>query len=220
MKALEQRGFSIIIKAGDRISNVYVVINNIEQKIILSEKMKQIISPNYNSNNHWTNKYELIPSGIFKLEIDEVYNPYEIDTKAVRDTQTLKLENRLNEFIVALLKGSVAKKKREEYFEEVRIKREKKEEERRQLLNLIKAEKKKLENLMDNVKMYYKMRLYIRAFEEDYVNKYGKVESGSETESWIKWAYNQADRVDPLKESQPSVLDKINQFNTWEWEIS
>lgn len=36
----------------------------------------------------------------------------------------------------------------------------------------------------------------------------GKRDLDQETQSWIKWASDQADRLDPLKENPPSILDK------------
>jgi hypothetical protein len=59
---------------------------------------------------------------------------------------------------------------------------------------------------MNNIQDYYKsyqMRPYIEAVESEYVKKNGEIISGSDTEKWIKWANDQADRVDPLKDSPP-----------------
>jgi len=60
------------------------------------------------------------------------------------------------------------------------------------------------------------MRLYIKAFEEDYIMRNGMIRGNSETEKWIKWANEQADREDPFKDSPPSVLDLVNKFSSWE----
>jgi hypothetical protein len=219
MKELEKRGYTIITKKVDREKNTYVVINGVELKIILSEKLNRILSKDYGTKNFWSNKYEFIPSGILKLEIDESFHQYETDIRSVRDTITLKLEDRLNEFVIALLKGSEAKKKSEEYFEKERIKRQKEEEERRTLLNEIKAEKKKCEELWKSVNDYYRcyqIRLYIKAVEDNYRHQHGEIMNGSNIEQWLKWANDQADRIDPLKDSPPSVLDQVSRFSSWE----
>ncbi|MDQ7818057.1 MAG: hypothetical protein RDU14_13600 [Melioribacteraceae bacterium] len=219
IKALETRGYAVITKTAERGKDTFIVINGSELKIILSEKLKQTPAKEYDVNRLWNNKFENIPSGILKLEIDEYFSPYETETKAVRDTPTQKLEDRLNEFIIALLKGSEAKKKREEFFEQERIKAQKEEGKRQALLHEIKNEKKKLEKFLDNIKTYYQsyqMRLYIKAVEDDFVKKNGEILIGSDIEKWIKWANDQADRVDPLKDSPPSVLDNANKFSSWE----
>ncbi len=36
----------------------------------------------------------------------------------------------------------------------------------------------------------------------------GPVEPGSELAKWIEWAHQQADRLDPLCPSPPSILDE------------
>ena len=49
--------------------------------------------------------------------------------------------------------------------------------------------------------------LYIDAVIEKHVKEHCNIKPDSEMAKWVKWANEQADRLDPLKESPPSVLD-------------
>ena len=39
-------------------------------------------------------------------------------------------------------------------------------------------------------------------------DKRGPIKDGSEADQWIQWAVCQADRMDPLIENPPSVIDE------------
>jgi hypothetical protein len=50
------------------------------------------------------------------------------------------------------------------------------------------------------------IREYLSAIREHAAAK-GGIEAGSELDCWLTWAAAQADRLDPLAPSPPSVLD-------------
>jgi hypothetical protein len=52
------------------------------------------------------------------------------------------------------------------------------------------------------------LRAYIQAVEERAIREHGRIEEGSELDCWLKWARQQADRLDPLTPSPPSILDE------------
>lgn len=41
------------------------------------------------------------------------------------------------------------------------------------------------------------------------------IEDCSDMAKWLKWAYDQADRLDSLRESPPSILDKPKLASYW-----
>lgn len=88
-----------------------------------------------------------------------------------------------------------------------------------ELVQLHEQEKAKLEKLYTDSSQWYKsqkLRSYIEAVRQKAVQADGKILPGSELEDWIKWAHQQADRMDPLVESPHSILDeKIPNF--WNW---
>ena len=53
-----------------------------------------------------------------------------------------------------------------------------------------------------------RIRKYIEVVKQAAVSKYGVIASGSELDEWLIWAARQADRLDPLVESPPSILDE------------
>jgi hypothetical protein len=50
------------------------------------------------------------------------------------------------------------------------------------------------------------IRLFVSAYKEMVVKKKGEIEPGSESDKWITWANNQADRLDPPVEIPPSIM--------------
>jgi hypothetical protein len=54
---------------------------------------------------------------------------------------------------------------------------------------------------------------YIDKATTDFLQKNGTLTD--EFKAWIKWANDQADRLDPLKESPPSILDEDIKKNYW-----
>lgn len=63
------------------------------------------------------------------------------------------------------------------------------------------------------------LRRFIEAVKQKHLDNSESLEPGSEVSQWIAWAMQQADRVDPLCESPPSILDeKIpEEPKRWSW---
>ncbi len=58
------------------------------------------------------------------------------------------------------------------------------------------------------------VRAYIEAVKQAAIQKYGFINTGNELDNWLRWATQQADRLDPLAESPPSILDDwVNYLN-------
>ena len=55
-------------------------------------------------------------------------------------------------------------------------------------------------------------RAYIAAVRQDAVTRGLDVGDESEKGKWLQWATKQADRLDPFKESPPSILDDADKF--------
>lgn len=49
---------------------------------------------------------------------------------------------------------------------------------------------------------------YVEAVRSAAIQRLGKIQPGSELEQWLSWATQHADRIDPLVESPPSILDE------------
>jgi hypothetical protein len=84
-------------------------------------------------------------------------------------------------------------------------------EERARLEASIKTEQSKANALRNAAARWSRaeqIRLFICAAREAAVQNGQSVEQGSPFGDWVTWAEQQADRLDPLKESPPSIIDK------------
>ena len=52
------------------------------------------------------------------------------------------------------------------------------------------------------------LRRFIEAAKQMQMDRHGSIESDSEFAQWLEWATQQADRLDPLQPSPPSILDE------------
>jgi hypothetical protein len=85
-------------------------------------------------------------------------------------------------------------------------------QERAQLEGLIRAEKSKVRALRFAAAKWSRaeqIRAFISAVRDAGVQNDQPVEAGSVLGDWTIWAQRQADRLDPLKESPPSITDRI-----------
>jgi len=57
------------------------------------------------------------------------------------------------------------------------------------------------------------LRDYIKAKKADYVSRNVSIDPTSEAGAWLKWASDQADRLDPLTKSPPSILDDEDEYS-------
>lgn len=158
------------------------------------------------------------PSGQLTLEIHGGgwYGGYG-GQRTWRDTKTHRLEDRLNKFVAGLIKWAALTKERDEERkreEEVRRQKElRREEEARRLAELreqYKVEEARVNELLAQAKNFEeskRVRDLIEAVREAQPADLPIV-PGGEVDEWIEWAGRQADRLDPLRPSPPSILDE------------
>jgi hypothetical protein len=87
------------------------------------------------------------------------------------------------------------------------------EEERQRQAELnrkIQEERTRFSNLITDAENHQKsmqIRDFVAAVEKEHRNGNAVYVNADEYESWVTWARNQADRLDPLADSPPSILD-------------
>jgi hypothetical protein len=82
-------------------------------------------------------------------------------------------------------------------------------------MELIRREKKRVRDLeveAENWRRAEKIRAYIEAVKKAGGLKDRHMDDNSLAQ-WIKWAQEQADRIDPLTASPPSILDEEENFS-------
>ncbi len=66
--------------------------------------------------------------------------------------------------------------------------------------------------MSDNWKRANTLREFLVIYRNQLTNELQPIEAGSELEKWLDWAEQQADRVDPLVQSPPSILDRASEL--------
>jgi len=157
-------------------------------------------------------KVDFVPNGRFVLEAGCIY----------QDTDKSKIEERINEIVIDFVRrvgdNRIYRKKEEEdrkrREEDARVQREKVLELQRQRAELQqkqREEQARVDHLIKEAEAWHKsqgIRTFIRAVHDAVIGRDGKIDDGSGADQWLQWASQQADRIDPLVVSPPSVLDE------------
>lgn len=217
INALEARGFKVLIvaeKKNEYYTSYKTCVSVLEQTIEFGLKefltqTKRELTPAERKERPWANKfeYEYNPSGRLSLEIKNWSAP----RKNWSDAKIKRVEDCLNDFIIALIKTSVLLRTREVQRKQEECSRLEWERLRAERDRLRREEEARLQNLINNASNWQKckqIREYIQAVKEDAIRKNGGIEPGSELDRWLSWANQQADRFDPLVESPSSISNK------------
>ncbi len=66
--------------------------------------------------------------------------------------------------------------------------------------------------MTENWKRAQNARDFLAIYHNQLEKERQPIEAGSELERWLDWAEQQADRLDPLVQSPPSILDRANKL--------
>jgi hypothetical protein len=199
--ALEVRSYPVAIQDG-RKSSLCVRINGEPIQFGLEEKFKRSDRPtakNLGLQSWERTRYDYTSTGTLFLRIKE----WGADglQKTWSDGKTAKIESYLNEFIIGLLKVADAVKaerlKREQEHQ-ARLAVEGKREEEAKKRQEEFARWQSLEQEAANWAKAQQLRAYLAALKEMLITKQGEIQQGSQADLWLGWAYQHADRLDPL----------------------
>lgn len=148
------------------------------------------------------------PSGRLSIE---VWTEWGYSRRTWRDGKTQRIEDQLPQIVagfmhLALTDRAEERKRAAEEREKQRI-----ADERANLEKSIKAEQSKVNALRNATARWLRaeqMRSFVSAARNAAVQNGEAVEGGSPFGDWVIWAERQADRLDPLKESPPSIIDQ------------
>lgn len=215
VKELEKRKFLVYIDKG----MLKIKIFGQEIGFSLTEKLKRIkVTPKQGS---YFGDYDHRPTGILMLSIEDLYTEHKM-RKNFEDNLSGKVEEKLNEFIVALITISqelVAQSKhRDEQHKIWEAERRKKEE----LQQRIKKEEQKVAELFNNIELFHKaniIRKYAEVLKQKSLDTSLTEEERNQQEDYIRWALEQADRLDPLVKSPGSILDLKEKVSGFFWDV-
>lgn len=205
IKSLEKRKYLVYINRGLLCVKLY----GVEIGFFLKENSKRIELKK--ESVYSFRDYDFLPTGIFVLSIED-FNCQHLIQRNFADLKSVKVEDRLNEFIIGLIIASQAKIAHELYLERQHKLWEEKEKKRKELLRAIENERKKIKTLRRNATRHYNsnlIRQYITQYKLKLLDETLTPEKRQEIMDYIDWALKQADRLDPLVKSPSSVLDNI-----------
>jgi hypothetical protein len=203
VRELENRKFPVYIDKG----LIKVKIFGQEIGFSLKEKNRRIELPQ--KPGSFYKDYDFLPTGILILSIENVDVDHSI-RKNFSDNYSGKVEAKLNEFMIALLVCSQAMIAEKKYRDEQHKIYQEKQRKRDELREQIKMEEKKVSELYQNIELFHKaqiIREYVELLRQKNMNASLSVDERKEQEDYERWALEQADRVDPLVKSPPSILD-------------
>jgi hypothetical protein len=206
IKTMETRGYKVSIKDDDWKHTTSVLILGEPVEFGLRERYRQ--QEKTILKNSWENKYQYLPSGLLMFSIKS-WGVYDLQTNW-SDGKTQRIEHNFGNILIGLITAAERLRKRriEKIEEERRRNEERKRREERARLR--QEELQKFQQLQREVKGYHdaeQIRSYVRAAKEMVIERDGEIKPGGTLEQWIIWALGHADRLDPLVESPPSVLD-------------
>lgn len=165
---------------------------------------------------HSSVQYRRFPSGRLSLRIDHP------DTLGLRkhwaDGSRQRIERCLDAFVVQLERFAEAIKRQRSEREEAERRRRAWEIERYEKLRQISEEEERartLERQADRWRRSQEIRRFIEAVQAASIAGSDQVPQGDDLQRWVEWASANADRIDPLVESPPSILD-----DKYRWERS
>lgn len=197
---------------------LHEIVDRVERDPTPAEKRRMDQLPYFHGNDRFYNR---VPSGRLCLEIKS--GPANGRRHRFADTKRRPLANLLNTFVSTLFRTAEDIKVERKRLEELRQEREQQERRRQEWerqryekLEEIRAEEERVAALMGEAEAWHKsqaIRTYIQAARENLIEVRGEVVPDSDADGWLRWANNQADRVDPLTDSPPSVLDEKSKWD-------
>jgi len=237
IKALEKLGYDVYLSEGRTKTKIQEVLISFGMSEKLTTKKKRPkehdLKGRYRfGHNRFTE--ERLPSGDLCLTIHEAEDFYIYGCQQNwNDGKKSKLENRINSFIDGLVTVAVAKieddKEREEE-ERRRIERRRQLEQERlkraELRQRYLEEEARVTKLTSEAKSWKRsqiLREYIAEIEKHPTAGELSLSLEKPLAEWLKWAHDQADRLDPLTHSPLSILDEEcpeeerNEYPNYRW---
>jgi hypothetical protein len=187
--------------------------------IRIREKHKRVRVPPEKKESSFDSDTKLDPSGVLLIDTGPSWS----NAVLISDTpQHHLIEDGLNDLVIGFVKkaGEIRIRRREE--EEARIRHEEAERIRRQQEEILrqkrevlakqqKAEQARVDELLRHADAWKRARMirdYLGAVCDLLLERNGTIGIHSEAADYLRWALQQADRIDPLKPTPPSVLDQ------------
>lgn len=228
LKGFQRRGFELRPgKRGLRIaSGLQVIVEEEGYSISIEERMRREAhkpTPDELSRKRrglyvYMKSYDYVPTGEFTLKIEPCYGSG--IQSSWRDTRNQRIEQRLNEVMVSLRRHAALRKVERARAQRRAARLEKELERRAARRARVEAEREAMAKLESDFEAWNRAER-IRAF-VDVVETHPAHQSDAGLPAWASWARECADRIDPLKDAPPSVLDTpeadMRPISLWQFE--
>ena len=214
LKGLLERGFEVSQR--DNLVEAQIHGECIEfgiSEVIITNKTppKDTMLEGYYQFGHSRFDYVRVPSGKLCLTIHDIsYNT----RKNWRDTKRQQLEDSLDDFVIGLVKRAAQKKEDRLKWEEEKRQRQEIERKREEMKRKIQQEEARITKLLTDAEYYHKskqIRDFISAVKNERIKSNSVYVSNDDYEDWVKWAQDQADRLDPLTNSPTPILNQVTE---------
>jgi hypothetical protein len=201
--ALERRGHRVDVPArnaaGSYRHRVHCVMLDQEFSFYLREKTRMVYLPQQaGSRSLFDPRVRFEPKGELELRIPGGYR-HTVGTWS--DGKKTRLEDRLNDVVIALVvEIQHARRRREEAEreEQRRIVAERERQERERLEQLERARISHLETCAERWEKAARLRAFLAAVREESMRRRGSTEASDELRSWLEWADTYVEALDPL----------------------
>lgn len=209
---LEKEGFQVIVEKKATESTRAKICGE-EIRFGLIERFRQIKpTPKPNDSSYSYNPTRLESTGTLSIEVWNYYSGG--PQKAWRDRESVKLEELVPKCVAGMMRIALKERADRKARQERELAHQKKVAEVEAELEKIRAEEKRIKLLRRDAGAWHRaerIRKYIAAVRE----------SGAKDVEWVAWAELQADRLDPLKEKPPSIVDDkeevVKRLHKVEW---
>ena len=216
LKALQGRGYTSIAGASER-ERARVMVNGEAIRFSIeepSQRKAHRLSEEEKSRQakgtlYYVQAYDYVPTGKLTLKLD---TPYSSGLPAsFSDTARQSVDERLNDVIVAMVRIAEWEKAARRRQEEKQRRLDEENEKRASVIRRQQEEAASLKRLHQDADAWNtaeRIRRYIAAVEARARETGADISLGGAHHEWACWANAQADRIDPLRESPPSILDE------------
>ncbi len=218
IKALEERGYDVMPGPTAKILEANVRFSIFETLETKKEPAEDHDLEGPYDFGHSRYNEKRFPSGRLVLKINEGGSYWLGGARHTwKDTDKSKLESRLNGFVAGLIEVAARikqhedeQKKRQELARQEEARRQEQSRQLAEKRKLYKAEQSRVELLLEQAENWRNSKLVRELVEAVRLvhSQNGTREIGPDTASWMEWALKQADRLDPLSPSPPSILDE------------
>ncbi len=228
LKGFERRGFAL--RPGNRglriASGLQVIVDEEAYSISIEERMRRETHKSTpdeagrlrRGQYVWMRSYDYHPTGEFTLKMEPCYGSG--IQSSWKDTRNQRIEQRLNEVMVSLRRHAALRKVERARAQRRAARFEAEQHRRAELRARVEAEREamaKLESDFDAWNRAERIRAFVAVVENHPAHR-----SDAGTPVWASWARGCADRIDPLKDAPPSVLDTpeadMRPISLWQFE--